>query len=257
MARNARLRELLDEAGCSNAQLARWVNDLGRERRPESRLTYGKTSVARWLGGSEPHWPTPSLVAEVLTRRLGYDVRIADLGWHDRALPRAAVADGLGLERSGILQLRTAADLVAKDLERRTFLRGVAFVAGAFAGPALVATTVPAPSGVSGAGVRAVSMADVDAVRATVSHYRGLDQQYGGAGALRSQVVRYLQGEISSTLDGTFSPSVGRQLFAAVAELVRLAGYMTFDAGRHALAQRYFVQSSGWPMRPTITSRSP
>jgi hypothetical protein len=34
-------------------------------------------------------------------------------------------------------------------------------------------------------------------------------------------------------------------MFAAVAELARLVGYMTFDAGRHALAQRYYIQSLG------------
>lgn len=129
-------------------------------------------------------------------------------------------------------------------MERRTFLRGAAFAAGAFAGPALVATTVPAQRLVS-TGSRRLSIADADAIRETVNHFRLLDQRFGGGGRLRTQVVSLLHGEIKETLDGSFSTTVGQQLYGAVAELTRLAGYMTFDTGRHALAQRYYIQSLG------------
>jgi hypothetical protein len=243
MAANRRLRELLDEAGCDQAQLARWVNAVGEER--GQRVTYGKSAVTRWLQGAAPRWPTPSLVADALTRRLGYEVTVTELGWKDQGVPPSGTAHGTTLEKTAPRRLRAVAELAGKDLDRRAFLRGAAFVAGAFAGPALLAATVPASLPVAAAGGRRFSAGDVGAIRATVSHFRGLEQRLGGGGRLRMQVVRYLQGEASAALDGSFTTTVGQRLYAAVAELSRLAGYMSFDSGRHALAQRYYIQSLG------------
>jgi hypothetical protein len=189
---NDRLRELLDEAGCSNAQLARWVNAVGEEQ--GLHLTYGKNSVARWLAGAEPHWPTAGLVVEAFSRNLGYEVVVSDLGWRDRGIPAGRSSDGSALEPTPAGGLRTVASLAGRDLERRTFLRGAAFAAGAFAGPALVATTVPASQRLSAAGSRRLAVADADAVRETVNHFRRLDQRFGGGGRLRIQVVNFLQG---------------------------------------------------------------
>lgn len=240
---NGRLRERLDEADCGNAQFARWVNAIGAEQGVH--LTYGKTSVARWLEGATPHWPTPRLVAEALSRKLGHQVAVSDLGWKDRSLPVERVSDGSGFDEAGEARLRAVAGLTGRDLERRTFLRGAAFMAGAFAGPALLATTVPAPPLLAKSGTRRISLSDVETIRETVNHFRGLEQRFGGGGRLRNQVVRYLQGEVSAALDGSFSVAVGQEWFGAVSELTRLVGYMSFDAGRHALAQRYYVESLG------------
>ncbi len=240
---NSRLRELLDEADCDYGQLARWVNAVGEER--GLHLTYGKSSVSRWLDGAEPHWPSPSLIAEVLGRKVGYDVAVSDLGWKDRAVPAGRPGDGISLETTPRGSLRTLADLAGKDLERRTFLRGAAFAAGAFAGPALLAMTVPASQLLPTRGRRRLTLADAETVRETVSHFRALDQRFGGGGRLRAQVVRFLHGEVSAASDGSFSTAVGQDMFAALAELARLVGYMTFDTGRHALAQRYYIQSLG------------
>ncbi len=44
-------------------------------------------------------------------------------------------------------------------------------------------------------------------------------------------------------LTGTYSASVGRELFAATAELSRTVGWVSFDAGQHAAAQRHLVQA--------------
>ena len=240
---NSRLRELLEEADCDYGQLARWVNAVGKEH--DLHLTYGKSSVSRWLDGVEPRWPTPRLVAEVLGRKVGYDVAVSDLGWKDRGLPAGGPGDGISLETTPRAILRTLASLAGKDLERRTFLRGVAFTGGASAGPALLATTVPASQLLATQGRRRLTVADAETVRETVNHFRALDQRFGGGGRLRTQVVRFLHGEVSAALDGSFSTAIGQDMFAAVAELSRLVGYMTFDAGRHALAQRYFIQSLG------------
>jgi hypothetical protein len=237
------LRRLLDEAGWSYAEFARWVNAVGEEH--GLHLTYRKNAVTRWLAGAEPHWPTAAMVADALGRRLGCEVAVAELGWRDRGMPAGCDNDGSALEPSAEAGLRTVASLAGRDLERRTFLRGVGFVAGAFAGPALVVTTVPAAGRLASSGSRRLSMADAESVRETVNHFRRLDQRFGGGGRLRAQVVGLLRGEVRAMLDGSFSSAVGQRLYAAGAELARLAGYMSFDAGRHALAQRYYIQSLG------------
>src|SRR5712691_4939149 len=129
MEANHRLQELLAEAGCGNAMFARWVNAVGRELgrqlgagKAAGRWTYGKTTVARWLGGATPHWPTPVVIVEALSRRLGYQVTLAELGWKDRGVPVERAGDRSTLDSGGRARLEAVASLTGKDLERRTFL---------------------------------------------------------------------------------------------------------------------------------------
>ncbi len=42
---------------------------------------------------------------------------------------------------------------------------------------------------------------------------------------------------------GSYREATGRQLFAAVARLTELAGYMAVDTGQPGLAQRYYIQA--------------
>jgi tetratricopeptide (TPR) repeat protein len=44
-------------------------------------------------------------------------------------------------------------------------------------------------------------------------------------------------------LHGTYTDRVGRQLFAAVAELTGQVAFMSYDVGDHGLAQRHFIQA--------------
>ncbi len=44
-------------------------------------------------------------------------------------------------------------------------------------------------------------------------------------------------------LRGTYGEQTGRRLFAAAADLTRLAGWTSYDIAAHGLAQRYFVQA--------------
>src|SRR5689334_23935212 len=59
---NERLQALIQEAGCSNAGLARRVNMCGAEHGLD--LRYDKTSVARWLRGQQPRGRAPAIIAE-------------------------------------------------------------------------------------------------------------------------------------------------------------------------------------------------
>ncbi|MGR7000209.1 hypothetical protein ACU686_22640 [Yinghuangia aomiensis] len=87
-----------------------------------------------------------------------------------------------------------------------------------------------------------VRAADVERIRQTVVMFRKLDRAQGG-GDLRDTVVNHLHGVARTKLSGSYGDDVGRSLFRAVAELTELAGWLSFDSGRHALAQRYHIQA--------------
>lgn len=87
-----------------------------------------------------------------------------------------------------------------------------------------------------------VTGGDIAALRSVGELFRTLDNAYGG-GHARQALVRYLEHECEPMLRGTYGEQTGRRLFAAAADLTRLAGWTSFDIAAHGLAQRYFVQS--------------
>ncbi|WP_432021695.1 regulator [Streptomyces parvus] len=87
-----------------------------------------------------------------------------------------------------------------------------------------------------------VGSGDIAALRSVGELFRTLDHAYGG-GHARQALVRYLEHEAEPMLRGTYGEAAGRRLFAAVADLTRLAGWTSYDIAAHGLAQRYFVQS--------------
>ena len=71
--------------------------------------------------------------------------------------------------------------------------------------------------------------------------------------------MHYLNSVVSGLLAGSYREAVGRELFAAVARLTELAGYMAVDTGQPGLAQRYYIQAlrlaqaAGRPRRTAAT----
>ncbi|MEU6475847.1 hypothetical protein ABZ858_02955 [Streptomyces sp. NPDC047017] len=90
-------------------------------------------------------------------------------------------------------------------------------------------------------GVR-VGFGDVAAVKTTMDMFAQLDDQFGGEHARRS-VIQYLSNDVAPLLHGRYTEQVGRALFSTVAEATLLAAWMSYDACRHGLAQRYFLQA--------------
>ncbi|KOX18887.1 MULTISPECIES: hypothetical protein [unclassified Streptomyces] len=268
---NNRLAALIAEAGFSHAGLARRVDQLGLEHGLD--LRYDKTSVTRWLRGQQPRGTTPALIAEVFTRRLGRRLSAQDLGL-DACAPVYA-----GLEFAATPE--EAVDIVSglwrKDSGSHAELRKIAFTPAGLVVPSRdwligraderVARGEPAPSRASagapphdprvppqgrfsvprqrgtdrGPGQR-VSSGDIAALRSVGELFRTLDHAYGG-GHARQALVRYLEHEAEPMLRGTYGESTGRRLFAAAADLTRLAGWTSYDIAAHGLAQRYFVQA--------------
>jgi tetratricopeptide (TPR) repeat protein len=257
---NRQLAALIAEAGFSNAGLARRVDQLGTEHGLD--LRYDKTSVTRWLRGQQPRGTTPALIAEVFTRRLGRRLSAQDLGL-DACAPVYA-----GLEYAGSPE--EAVDIVTglwrKDTGSQAELRKIAFTPAGLVVPSrdwLIgrpdervarAPQGAGPTGENGGGPRVVRLptggppqqrvgtGDVSALRSVGELFRSLDHAYGG-GHVRQALVRYLEYEAEPMLRSSYGETLGRRLFASVADLTRLAGWTSYDIGAHGLAQRYFVQA--------------
>ncbi|WP_351233782.1 regulator [Streptomyces sp. NPDC002133] len=262
---NRQLAALIAEAGFSNAGLARRVDQLGLEHGLD--LRYDKTSVTRWLRGQQPRGTTPALIAEVFTRRLGRRLSAQDLGL-DACAPVYA-----GLEYAATPE--EAVDIVGglwrKDSGSHAELRKIAFTPaglvvpsrdwligraddrvgradpsavqqGAARVPAQGRASVPRQRGTDRSPGQKVTSGDISALRSVAELFRTLDQAYGG-GHARQALVRYLEHEAEPMLRGSYGETVGRRLFAAAADLTRLAGWTSYDIAAHGLAQRYFVQA--------------
>ncbi|MFF9910839.1 regulator [Streptomyces sp. NPDC013457] len=271
---NRRLAALIAEAGFSNAGLARRVDQLGLEHGLD--LRYDKTSVTRWLRGQQPRGTTPALIAEVFTRRLGRRLSAQDLGL-DACAP---VYAGLEFAATPDEAVDIVSGLWRKDSGSHAELRKIAFTPAGLVVPSrdwligraddrVARSESAAPSGRLGADGRLgqdprvpqqgrisvprqrgtdrgpgqrVSSGDVAALRSVGELFRTLDHAYGG-GHARQALVRYLEHEAEPMLRGVYGETVGRRLFAAAADLTRLAGWTSYDIAAHGLAQRYFVQA--------------
>ncbi|WP_183091417.1 hypothetical protein [Streptomyces radicis] len=100
----------------------------------------------------------------------------------------------------------------------------------------------PAPLAAErGSGLR-VGLADVAAIKTTTDLFSQLDDRFGGDHA-RHSVIQYLSRDVAPLLGGQYKEAVGRALFSTAAESTLLAGWMSYDACHHGLAQRYFLQA--------------
>ncbi|MDQ1039129.1 tetratricopeptide (TPR) repeat protein [Streptomyces sp. V3I8] len=271
---NRQLAALIAEAGFSNAGLARRVDQLGLEHGLD--LRYDKTSVTRWLRGQQPRGTTPALIAEVFTRRLGRRLSAQDLGL-DACAP---VYAGLEFAATPEEAVDIVGGLWRKDSGSHAELRKIAFTPAGLVVPsrdwligraddrvghgdpgvARIPVQARPPSArlpavpeqarppsrqravtERGPGQR-VTAGDIAALRSVGELFRTLDNTYGG-GHARQALVRYLEHELEPMLRGTYGEQAGRRLFAAAADLTRLAGWTSYDIAAHGLAQRYFVQA--------------
>ncbi|TQF03822.1 transcriptional regulator [Kitasatospora acidiphila] len=235
---NERLQQLIQEASCSNAGLARRVNLCGAEHGLD--LRYDKTSVARWLRGQQPRGQAPAVIAEALGRKLGRGVTVEEIGMADGK----NLTSGVGLQFAATLAgaVEQVCELWRSDVSRRDFLGGASVAASALVEPSRDWLITPPDPVVARTGGPRVGPSDVSAIRATTEMLVDLDHRFG-SGHVRPVVVHYLNSVVSGLLTGGYREETGRQLFAAVARLTELAGYMAVDTGQPGLAQRYYIQA--------------
>ncbi|MGH3573762.1 MAG: hypothetical protein ACRDRD_22275 [Pseudonocardiaceae bacterium] len=233
---NGALERVWAGTGWSRKELARRVNRRGQSR--GLHLNTDASRVRAWFAGQRPQPPVPAILCELFSEHFGYPVR-------PEAIGLSADADtDVGLRyRSGLAATVAAvADLGRNDVHRRDFLRTAPFVAAAAVAPSrdwLLATldaTVPR-------GGAKVDHEQVAAIREAFAVYQEADVMRGGGHARRA-LAQYVTGHVLPLVrDVGPDTDTGASLFAAASEQTYLLGWMAFDDGRQALAQRYLVQS--------------
>lgn len=129
------------------------------------------------------------------------------------------------------------------DVERRQFMAASsAYALSVLALPDLDDITRRTAATQAGSASVSVGQGEVAAVRQMTKVLGDAAAELGG-GHARHLVVRYLTEDVAPWLNGSFTDSTGRELFAAASQLVHLAGWMAGDEGNQGLAQRYYAHS--------------
>lgn len=231
MGKNEALAELIDQAckarGWGPTDLARAVGVAAYGDPHRVQRQYAR----RWMNGErtpapDQWWPH---VAHVLDLDIDA-INVTDSGGQDQSTPDT-VASVIELGRS--------------DVDRRELLT-------ASSGYALAALGLPDLDNITRrvktapAGAVRVGKGEVAAVRQMVKALGDSAAELGG-GHARHLAVRYLTEDVEPWLNGKFTESTGRELFAATSQLVHLAGWMAQDEGDtpklQGLAQGYYAHA--------------
>ena len=234
----------LDRAGTiGRKRFARAVTDAPAARR--AGRTYSHTYVSRWLSGVSPRDEvTREAIREALAARLGRIVSLDELGFRT---PPAAVPPDIGLAYPGgpDADTTTVVDLLDADLAGVALLSDTPANVAAWNDASLnwLVNTRPALSDADGP--RRIGQPDVDRLRAMRETFDRLDSMFGGAHA-RAALVHHLRTELPRVLRASATATVREAAFSAAGEMTQLAAWMSYDAGLHGLAQRYFIQALGF-----------
>lgn len=232
------LRAVLQRVGMSPERFARRLNaeasELGLAQRIDPKTPY------KWFRGSMPRSPWPTLASAVLSAELGQAVSVEAFGWSTASSAILTVSADSGLllpwTAEGALLAATEVTEIG-TMDRRIFLR----LAGtSLTGPALEwLLAQPGGSG-DAVGGRRVQHAHIDAIEAITDQLRRMDDQLGG-GAVLDLVRSHVRYVLNLLRHNSYSATIGNRLYGAAGELLRLGGWLSFDAGRQAQAQRYWL----------------
>jgi hypothetical protein len=232
---NILLDAIIDEAGMSHDGLAARVNQLGA--RDGLGLLYDHASVRRWIrDGTIPRGRSPELICEVLSRRLGRTVLLADIGM-DRAGGQAPVDSPLSKTVDHAAALWRSDDKQATALRTAQLVRGPAAIV-----PVFEWENPPDDLDVARPGSRRVDAAQIRSLRAARTRYERMYREAGGI-PVRPRVVAFLNGHAAPLLKSGYDDATGRHLHRAVGGLTALAGICAYDADLQGVAQRYFFHA--------------
>jgi hypothetical protein len=224
-------RELGEPNECNKHQVYRWESGAVRSCRPNYRRALEAVTGRRYVelgftaDEAEPNI-APSAQLAVVSRPLVVAGSDADLEY------ARSIGDTLA----------TIAELGSADMQRREFVLGASFVAGALAAPSrdwLLSSLDAIASGRR----RKVSPEQVGEIRRMFASFQEADVIGGGGDEVRQTVAAYLTGYVMPLVQQPQSPAVSQALYEVASEQTYLAGWMAFDSGRHGLAQRYLIQS--------------
>jgi hypothetical protein len=238
---NRLLAAVMGQAGVSNKGLA--IRVRAEAAKTGHGISPDHVSVRRWLDGVRPHDDTSRCIAAALGGKLGRKVTVAEIGFD--SVVEGAEVDLVDEGAQYLPQSEQAVDLLAAltsaDLSDSPALAASAWVSAV--APSVIAGYLFAePQCVEYAGPLAESAADVAGrIRATIRYLMDLDFRFGG-GHTRRMLLVYWNTEIVPALRRCYPEVIRREVMSAAADAAQLLGWSAYDAGRHGVAQRYFVQ---------------
>ncbi|WP_238153642.1 sporulation protein [Streptomyces xinghaiensis] len=236
---NVRLESLIAASGISHKRLAHRLNEICLSQGVA--VNYTHTSVANWCRrGVRPRWPAPRHICAVLSEALGRPVGLEEIGmeWSGRLDQDS----GLGFPRNQQDALAEASSYWS-SLNRRDFLTTSPFISSVFSEPVTRWLVSPTEPLASSSGRLSVGRAHIGELRAAAESARWWDSRYGGAAWKSQSLTAYLYERVVPMLNGRYTERDGRELFSVTGEMARLAGWTAFDAGRHQVAQRHYIQA--------------
>lgn len=237
---NAPLNTLIEASGASHKSLALRINELAA--RDGKHTAYTHTSLANWTRrGMTPDREIRPLIAQALAERLGRPVTLAEIGMQVEDLDDDTAGFDFPRELPTAI---LAATRYWSLVDRRDFLTRASLSMAGWTTPIRRWLTTPAePTATHTGAYRQVGAADVAELRAAANDARRWDSRYGGGHWRSSALLTCLREQAGPLLQSRYTDPIGRQLFAATAQLSRLAGWTAFDAGHHAAAQRHYIQA--------------
>ncbi|MEU7482179.1 helix-turn-helix transcriptional regulator [Lentzea sp. NPDC042327] len=232
------------------------IGQLFRAYRQAHSPTLPQSTLAAWLDitqgqvsvierGRRPVTDLERLERWCNALRVPHEHRWFRAGYRDaetQAPQRKSLSDlGLAYAASLPTTVEVVDELGRHDMERRTFLSSALFSVAASVAPSrdwLLATLDEATTATG-----KISTEQVQAIRRTFGVFQELDVMRGG-GHAREQLASYLTSHVVPLLKSNDPETPnGAALYEAAAEQLYLLGWMAFDNGEHALAQRYLIQS--------------
>ena len=237
--RNERLSAIIKACGWSYDAFASAIRAVAKES-DDDLSSLHRSLVAYWISGVRPSGTTPQHMVEAVSRRLGRQVTLSDLGLgsgDDDSQP--ALAD-LDWDRDPIADLITVG---RADLERRDFARTALYSLAALAVPLDNWREIAARGRRARHGGAAIGKGEIEAARHMIDTFTHADERFGG-GHARHAIVAYLTADVAGYLRGSFgSDDDRRAMFSAAAELTYLVGWKAFDSAQHGVAQTYYLKA--------------
>ncbi|MDQ3763355.1 MAG: hypothetical protein M3460_17525 [Actinomycetota bacterium] len=199
--------------------------------------------MRRWLDGVRPHHDTIWCIAAALGAKLNRKVTCAEIGFDSvgEGAKGDLVEDGVQYAPCSERAVDLLATLTSADLSDSPALAALTWVPAA--APSVITGYLFAePQRIKYAGSLATSGADIAGrIRATVRYFMDLDFQFGG-GHTRKLLLMYWNTEIVPALRQRYPEVIRREVMSAAADAAEVLAWSAYDAGRHGVAQCYFVQ---------------
>ncbi|MER7674149.1 Tat pathway signal protein [Kitasatospora sp. NPDC096128] len=232
--RNTRLESVIKELGWSQDRTAMRLRQVAAQAGADELATVTRSHIAQWLRGYRPRGRGPAMLCEALSRGLGRAVTLSEIG-----LAPDHEAD-TALDKWDVDTVSALVDLGDPDMISRRQLLGYSALGAALPPTGWWHGRVEQAHRRAALSPLTITEAHVESLREAMSFFSGRDQRLGG-GAGRAALRAYLRTDVATYLSSRLPNNRLRQdLATAASELVYLDGWMSFDYGSHAAAQKSF-----------------